>query len=279
MESGMLITAIVLATGAATSAQTQAPQPPPPAPQVQTAAPQAPGAASPSQTVMESRRDAMRVMEGVLTASVKSGAAQLNRRIQAIQPSLMVLSGEARARGFIIEGYGVFFDVEIPEVNQSVVWSVKTLNRDREMGTSLALLRQFVSGIADPGARQQADAALRDIEQQVGPVPASQTSGTIAAASTDTAGIANIGDPNEEYTEAVKRALIDAMLDYSASMKLGPDEWLTVAASDSSGPLMPGQLYDTPTTVLRVKGSDLLAYQTGKISRNEMLKKVEVREF
>ena len=274
MKSGMFVTAVVLATSGAAFAQTEAPG-------------QTPAAAqnvAPAQSVipekaMEARRDAMHVMEGVLTASVRSGAAQLNRRIQAIQPSLMVLSGDARARGFLIEGYGVFFDVEIPAVSQSVLWSVRTLNRDREVGSSIALLRQAVNNVTDPGARQQAEQALHEIEQEVGPVPAAQQTGTISAASTDTTAVSNIGDPGEEYTNAVKHALIDAMLDYSASMKLGPDEWLTVAASDSQGPLMPGQLYDTSTTVLRVKGSDLLAYQTGKMSRDEMLKKVEVREF
>lgn len=271
MKSGMFVTAAVLATSGAAFAQTTAtPVPEPP----QTA--QAGAAAS---ATAESRRDAMRVMEGVLTASVKSGAARLNRQIQAIQPSLMVLSGEARARGFMIEGYGVFFDVEIPEVNQAVVWSVKTLNRDRATGASIALLRQLVGSVTDPEARQQAEQALQQVEQEVGPAPAARPSGTITAASTDTVAVPDIGDPNEEYTDAVKHALIDAMLDYSASMKLGPDEWLTIAASDSSGPLMPGQLDDTPTTVLRVKGSDLLAYQTGKMSRDEAVKKVQIREF
>lgn len=272
MKSGMFVTAAVLATSSAAFAQTTTPVPEPP----HTA--QAGAAAS---ATAESRRDAMRVMEGVLTASVKSGAAQLNRRIQAIEPSLMVLSGEARARGFIIEGYGVFFDVEIPEVNQAVVWTVKTLNRDRATGTSIALLRQLVGSVTDPGTRQQAEEALQQVEQQIGPAPTARQSGTITAASTDATAVPapDIGDPNEQYTEAVKHALIDAMLDYSASMKLGPDEWLTIAASDSSGPLMPGQLDDTPTTVLRVKGSDLLAYQTGKMSRDEAVKKVQIREF
>jgi hypothetical protein len=261
MKSGMFVTAVVLAASAPVSAQTAAP--------AQSAA---------AQTAMQGRHDAMHMMEGVLTASVRKGAAQLNRRIQAIQPSLMVLSGDARARGFLIEGYGVFFDVEIPAVSQSVLWSVRTLSRDREVSSSLAFLRQFVNTANDPGAREQAQQALHDIEQEVGPVPAAQQSGTIAAASTDSTAVPDIGDPGEEYTKAVKSALIDAMLEYSGSMKLGPEEWLTVAASDSQGPL-PGQLYDTPTTILRVKGSDLFAYQTGKISRDEAVKKVEVREF
>lgn len=265
MKSGILVTVAVFATSAAAAAQTV----PPPA----ETAPQS------SQAAMESRRDAMRVMEGVLTASVKSGAAQLNRRIQAIYPSLMVLSGEARARGFLIEGYGVFFDVEIPDINQSVVWSVNTLNHDRQVGASLAQLRQFVESISDPGTREQAVEALHQVEQQVGPVPAAQQSGMAVATTTATSGPGVNIDPGEEYTKAVKEALIDAMLDYSASMKIAPEEWLTIAASSSSGPMMPGQVYDNPTTILRVKGSDLAAYQTGKMSRDDVLKKVEIREF
>ncbi len=42
-------------------------------------------------------------------------------------------------------------------------------------------------------------------------------------------------DPDRQYTDAVKSALIDAMLDHSLSMDLGPDEWLTVAARQSEG--------------------------------------------
>lgn len=261
MKAGMVVTAAIAAAGVALAAQETTPR-------VSTA----------------NRRDAMRVMEGVLTASVKSGAAQLSRRIQAIEPSLMVLSGDARARGFVIDGYGVFFDVEIPAVSQSVVWSVRTLNRDRQLTGSLTVLRQFVDRMNDPATKAQLDVALRRLEQQVGPAPTGQPrAGMVAAAaepdSNDLGPAKDIGDPNEQYTEAVKHALIDAMLNYSASLKLGADEWLTVAASDSQGPLMPGQLYDATTTILRVKGSDLTAYQTGKMSLDDALKKVEVREF
>ena len=37
------------------------------------------------------------------------------------------------------------------------------------------------------------------------------------------------------YAEAVKGALVDAMLDHSLQMRLGADEWLTVAARDNDG--------------------------------------------
>ncbi len=42
-------------------------------------------------------------------------------------------------------------------------------------------------------------------------------------------------DTNRAYTEAVQRALIDAMIDFSAPMTIGNDEWLTVAARDNEG--------------------------------------------
>ena len=90
-------------------------------------------------------------------------------------------------------------------------------------------------------------------------------------------------DPNTAYTEAVKKALIDAMLDHSDPMDLGPDEWLTIAARDSEGPLMPGEIYDASTIVIRVKGSDIAAYNGSRdpAKREEIRKRVlaEVRVF
>ena len=77
----------------------------------------------------------------------------------------------------------------------------------------------------------------------------------------------------------MKDALVDAMLDYSGPMNLQPDEWLTIAARDSEGPVVPGQLYEAMTIVLRVKGSDLAAYVSKQISRDDARKRVEVREF
>jgi hypothetical protein len=58
-----------------------------------------------------------------------------------------------------------------------------------------------------------------------------------------------------------------------------PDEWLTVAARDGAGPIGPGQIYETITMVLRVKGSDVADFRAGRISIEELRKKVEVREF
>jgi len=248
-----------------------------------------PGAAAPS------RRDDVKMMEVILTDAVKRGADNLGRQMQISEPGSLIVTGTARARGFILDGYGIFFNVDVPMMKQSVAWSSRTLLREKYRED----LRQFIATNPDSPARRQAEVMLRNLERSLGPVPSqsqpaqpstvanSTTVSTLpppgmASAQTvpEVAAITappDFRDPNELYTEAVKTALIDAML------KIGPqlirtDEWLTVAAQDAEGPL-PGQIYDASTIVLRVKGSDLAAFQAGKLTRDEVLAKVEVREF
>jgi hypothetical protein len=240
------------------------------------------------------------MMEVILTDAVKRGADNLGRQMQISEPGSLIVTGTARARGFILDGYGIFFNVDVPMMKQSVVWSTQTLLREKYRSD----LRQFIAANPDSPARRQAEAMLRNLERSLGPVPSqqqqaqpspvanastAQNSSTVAlpppgvaSAQTvpDVAAITappDFRDPNELYTEAVKTSLIDAML------KIGPqlirtDEWLTVAAQDAEGPL-PGQIYDASTIVLRVRGSDLAAFQAGKLTREEVLAKVEVREF
>ena len=89
-------------------------------------------------------------------------------------------------------------------------------------------------------------------------------------------------DPNRAYTEAVTRALVDAMIDYSTPMNIGPDQWLTVAARDDEGrnALAPQDpLEEVVTMIYRIKGSDLLAYRSGRIDRDEVRKRVQLSQF
>ena len=86
-------------------------------------------------------------------------------------------------------------------------------------------------------------------------------------------------DPNRAYTEAVTRALVDAMIDYSAPMQIGADQWLTVAARDDEGRdtlAPPDPLEEIVTMIYRIKGSDLQDYRPGKIDRDEVRKRVQV---
>ena len=74
-----------------------------------------------------SRRDDVKVMEVVLTNAVKNGADTLARQMQIQEPGSIIVTGTARARGFVLDGYGVFFIVDVPMMKQSVVWSSQVL--------------------------------------------------------------------------------------------------------------------------------------------------------
>lgn len=269
--------------------------------------------ARPSATIRdaEQARYNLFMMEGVLERSVENGADRLRRQVRRIMPDMLLMSGAAEARGFRLDGYGVFFDVEVPVLRRSVAWSLRTMIDENGVAASTALqqLKALVETVTDPRQKANYLQAIKRIELQVGPVtgvgggPAlarPQQRDTVTAASVDPvaplpeaapappqaptispADEALITNPSEVYEREVIGALIDAMLEYSGSLAIGPDEWLTVAARDNEhrDRLMPNDAYDLMTIVLRVKGSDLAAFRGDRITKEEARKRVEVREF
>ena len=246
-------------------------------------------------------------MEGVLERAVEQGANQLRRQVQRLMPDMLLMSGAAEARGFRLDGYGVFFDVEVPVLRRSVAWSLRTMVDENGLAATSALqqFKAHIETIPDPGVKASLQQALKRIELQVGPVQppavAAPRSGQPARGSVSAAvdvepppappqpqapqltpaDEALLKNPSEVYEQEVIGALIDAMLDYSGPIGVGPDEWLTVAARDNEhrDRLMPGDAYDLMTIVLRVKGSDLASFRADRLTRDEARKRVEVREF
>jgi hypothetical protein len=230
------------------------------------------------------RRDQIRLVEGVLVGAVKNGAAQLSRHWQARNPNLVMLTGTARARGFLLDGYGAFFDVEIPGVSQSVAWSLVTMERDLAVSNAIRAIQQMVQAIPDPVMKRDLSQALARIELQFAPAPGrSPDERAVRAAdlpAVEPPGrIPELVNPNDQYTGAVKNTLVDAMIEHGHSIGIEPDEWLTVAARDAEGPLMPGEIYDAVTIVLSIRGRDLAAFREGRLTREEARKAVLVREF
>ena len=65
-------------------------------------------------------------MEKVLERAVQLGAQRVRAQVQAAlpyAPDMLVISGMARARGFWLDGYGVFFDVDVPAMRKSLIWT------------------------------------------------------------------------------------------------------------------------------------------------------------
>ena len=254
-----------------------------------------PAASQAQQTQSSSQAEQKRiqVMEGVLTRAGVIAAEHIANALQQLDPSMTVFIGDrsARARGFVLEGYGVFFDVEVPELRGAVVWSQITQQRDIQMGQALNTLKRALQEMPDGQNRQQALAAIRMLDLHAGPVqapnvgppadPAMPVNAGVTAATTPAAAapadVANLAallrDPNREYRDTVQRELTDVMLTYGSPLDLGPDDWLCVAARVAEA----GQRGQT--LMLRVKGSDLAIYAADKSRRDEIQKKVEVRVY
>lgn len=259
------------------------------------------------------RRQDINMMELMLTRALQIGAQDLARQLKVAEPGSAFVTGTGRARGFLLEGYGYFFDVDVPGMKQSVVWSgqMVQLAQDRDLAiqelnsmrldhplrrvavervrTLTRLITAAQAGqvlvpvpiAPSPTApmqltpRDRVEAAVT-VADAASPPPAPATTPPALAAPVQEL---RLVDPNELYTELVKKALIDAMLRYSQQLKVGDNEWLTVAASDSDGPQIPGQVDDTSRIIIRIKGADLTAFQQGRLTLAEVMKKVEVKEF
>jgi hypothetical protein len=252
------------------------------------------------------------MMERVLEGAVEHGADILRRQVQRVMPDMLLISGAAEARGFRLDGYGVFFDVEVPQMRRSMAWSLRTIIEENS-AAALATLQQLKASIERMPAESRDKSAMlqqiKRLEMEVGPpaatpgatgaAPVAATSrGSVTAMNADVPGEEPrvvpspkampegmdrklVEDPNRSYEEEVITALIDAMLDHSGPIGIGSEEWLTVAARDNEhrDRLVPGEPYDLLTIVLRVKGSDLAAFRSDRITRDEARKRVEVREF
>jgi hypothetical protein len=235
---------------------------------------------------VEKRRGQIRMLEGVFSQAVRNGASEVAAKLRKLEPAGMMMQfylGTPRARGFILEGYGVFFDIEIPALNQSVAWSVLTIQRDRQVLTALDALSTALASMPAGPTRQQAQQAFQHVAQTVGPpqrtdqsqpAPGAVQAADAAPRATATIQLDALYDPLADYTEAVKNALVDAMLDHSLRIELGPEDWLTVAARESEGPLPPGGISDSMTIVLRVQGAELATYQADRTKRDEIRAKV-----
>lgn len=238
---------------------------------------------------IESRRHAIRMIEAVLSRAVLGGAEHLAEQLGSGNPNMSFFTGQARARGFILDGYGVFFHVEIPEMQTSLVMSVTTVERDVAVSSALDALHQAVAAFPDGAQKLQAEQALKTLQLQVGPMPqlvepSNAGRDLVRAASTSvteplpSTAMPILRDPSGAYREAIKAALIDAMLEHSRGLNLRPDEWLSVAAQRGDS-LTPNEIVTSPTLVLRIKGSDLALYDADRTRKDEIRQRVEVREF
>ena len=247
------------------------------------------------------------IMADVLERAVQQGARLMSRQLPMSQ--MMLMGGDARARGFRLEGFGIFFDVDVPAMRQSVVWSWRMLDlTGGGAAGAIEELKAHLKTVSDPAQRRTLDQAIRQLELQLGPsasvadsiradnAPRREGQATVVAVPRPQGGAPAPGggapvvaeapraagetDPGQAYTVAVRDALADAMLRYSQSLALGADEWLVVAARDRGEPgVGADDPFEVTTIQLRIKGADLQAFHAGRITQEEARKRVEVKEY
>jgi hypothetical protein len=236
-------------------------------------------------------RQRISMMEGVLERAVSNGADNLLRQVETVVPDSPRLTGAPEVRGFVLEGYGLFFDVEVPGLALPVTWPVfqyQVVQERRDLQAVTARLRVLMAADrVDPQMREELAQVMRQLERvetiparvnravnasrQAPPLPATAASQVVDV----------VDDPQEGYTREVRAALIDAMLENSGHLDVGPGQFLTVAARDNmpANRLIPGDATDFSTLILRVRGSDLAAFRSGQLSLEEARKTVDVREY
>jgi hypothetical protein len=232
-------------------------------------------------------RQRISMMEGVLERAVSNGADNMVRQMKAVMGDAPMLTGVPEVRGFRLDGYGVFFDVEVPALRLPVTWPLRYMFRDsRETKVIVEELRAMMSD-AEPRQRDRLAQVVRQLEQTQAS-SAMRGSGRLGAATPlQVAGggvaveAAAYDDPEAHYTREIKAALVDAMIEHSGPLPIGAEEWLSVAARDNvpRDPLIPTDTADTTSVIFRVKGSDLSAFRAGRMTLEEVRKKVETREY
>lgn len=229
-------------------------------------------------------RQRISMMEGVLERAVSNGADSVVRQMKTVMGDAWMLTGVPEVRGFRLDGYGVFFDVEVPALRPPVTWGLRYMFRDNRETMGIANEIRALMAESEPRQRDRLAEVVRQLERQAQASSPLSGSGRLGAAVQVGGQVAPpppvIDDPEEHYTREVKSALIDAMIENSGPIAIGPEEWLTVAARDNvpRDPLIPTDAADSRSIVFRVKGSDLSAFRAGRITLEEARKKVETRE-
>lgn len=191
--------------------------------------------------------------EMALRSAVEDGGRRLAQQALAMAPELRLeADAPAVVRSFRLPGFGLFFDVQAPNITSTVmVWDMR---------------------------RRLAPSA----ESTSGPAVSNVSSGRVGAATAPVEPDPMVGaaapafDANRAYTTYVREALVDALLDSSAVLlDLGPDERLTVAASGidqpNANPLYRGA---EDKLLLTIRASDLLELRQGRITRDQARQRI-----
>ena len=168
-----------------------------------------------------SRRHSIRMWRRVCHAPCSVAPNTGRTEVGNGSPNMSFFTGQARAHGFQLEGYGVFFHVEIPEMQTSLVLSVTTLERDMAVANALESVRRAVGSVPEGAPKIEAETGLKRLEVLVGPSgwqrPRTPPKNMIRASNTPGVRPAGPARSKRRLPAAIRDALIDASLNTAAA--------------------------------------------------------------
>ena len=243
--------------------------------------------ASPNEKVASSdpieSRYQLRIMERVFEQAVTDGAEQFASRIETSDPSSRInFAGTAQARGFRLDGYGVFFDVQVPMLRPSINWVFRQLNQSdlsarlaADLDKVLPVLRENMRTFDDEQLMENFERALLAFRRPLPPGSPMEPTRTGSQRGRRARRVASEEDLQAEYAAQIATEVTAVILDHSEAILLGADDWLVVATVASFSP------NNTPgmKMMLKILGSDLIALRAGELSREDAIKRIETGEF
>ena len=197
----------------------------------------------------------VQTFEMALKAAVESGARSFAQRAAEMVPVMLQAGDAPIVDGVAFRGEGrtnYVFHVQVPNI-WPVIQVMSLMPRQRQ-GPSTP-----VSGGNDP--RSSADIVVSD------PLGSSVNA-------------SNRADLEREYAMNVRSALVDSVLDNALVLPLAAGDMVFIFASGSDAPVA-NSLYRTTLRklVLPVSGSDLLEFRQGKLTRDEVKRRIRVSSF
>lgn len=220
------------------------------APPASVAAPAEPTPNPLSSTQLDRQRQDVGTFEMLLQRAVNKATLEMREWAQQIVPNVALMqAAEPVVHGVPVGDASITFNVEVAEMLGVNLWQV-VQERQRPQ--------------PDPNGVQRVGSVGAQIVQgdsSAGPPP------RVTSA-----------DADKQYSEYVRQAMIDAILDNSGVLTLKDDQWLAVAVTPVS---VTGPTNKKPsgTLILSIKGVDLEQLRQGKISRDEAMRRIVETHF
>ena len=198
-------------------------------------------------------------------------------------PGMLYFAGPTRVRGFELQDYGVFFHVEHPVVRRSILWSMNTLQLNGGMPTIFQDLRRRLQTMPEGPGQLAFEQILSEMEAELQRTAPLRPVGLGAArilspeedGDTRRPDRSVTIDPLETYLTALSGELTDTLISFGSALGVAEDHWVSVAARDGRGQIDSRVSSPSRTLKLRIRGRDLAALSAGRLSVDDLRRRVE----